>query len=486
MSSKVISNDEKYNRAKFWQIFLFSFNNQSTNFPYMILSMYLLMFAQSYLMLSAVIVGWVITSMRIFDGFTDPLIGTLIDRTDTKFGKFRPWMVIGNLIINISFIIIFTVIDPAWSDLAKLIVFILFYIIFVLGYSMQTASTKGGGTVITSDPEQRPLLAMCYGIFGSILFMGFMAYVPMSAQKYPDNMLDPAYWNHLTLVVVGCSVLFMILAVIGIWKKDVSENYRGFKSEKVRIRDFISIVKNNRAITMLVIAASTDKLAYSLMGTVQIYLFSNILLNQNLQGMITLVSIPLLFIFVLVGTYIGKKVSQKNAFLVSTWVCLILSALAIFFFPEAGAPIGSISVIIFLLLFLLRTGVNAIPGNFVITMISDCADYETYLTGRAIPGMIGTLFSFFDKLVSSLNGLIIAGMFAAFGLQNTVIVPLVSANEYKGLSAIVLVGLFVFPILGYVASIVAMKFYPLDKNKVEEVKDTLALYKEQQADPRSN
>lgn len=484
-NTNIITDDQKYNRAKFWQIFLFSFNNLSTNFPYIILSMYLLMYAQSYLLLSAVVVGWIMTTMRLFDGITDPLIGMLIDRTDTKFGKFRPWIVVGNIIINVTFIVMFTMINPEWSDITKLLLFVIFYVIHVLGYSMQTASTKGGGTIITSDPSQRPLLAMCYAIFGSLFIMVFMAYIPILAQKYPDNMLDPGFWNSLTIIVVICSLVCMLLAVIGIWKKDVPENYRGFKVEKARVRDFFTIIKHNRAIAMLVVAASTDKLAFSMTGTVQIYLFANILLNQNLQSIVSVISIPLLFIFVLIGTYIGKKIAQKTAFVVSTWACLLLSVAAIFFFPEAGASISSAGVIVFLILFLLRNGVNAIPGNFVITMISDCADYEMYLTGRAVPGMMGTLFSFIDKLVSSLNGLIIAGMFALFGLQNTVIEPLVSADQYRGLSAIVLVGLFVLPILGYVASIISMKFYPLDKDKVEEVKNTIALYKEKEADPRS-
>ncbi|MFV0255677.1 MAG: MFS transporter, partial [Erysipelotrichaceae bacterium] len=241
MSEKkvLLTDGEKYNRAKFWQLFLFSFNNLSTNFPYIILSMYLLVYGQSYLLLSAVVVGWVMTSMRLFDGITDPIIGMLIDRTDTKFGKFRPWMVIGNIIINVTFIIMFTMINPAWSNVTKLLVFVIFYIFHIIGYSMQTASTKGGGTIITSDPNQRPTLAMCYAIFGTIFMMLYMAYIPILAQKFPDNMLDPGFWDAIVKLVVAASVFSMILAVIGIWKKDVPENYRGFSTEKVKIRDFI-------------------------------------------------------------------------------------------------------------------------------------------------------------------------------------------------------------------------------------------------------
>ncbi len=485
MAKKIqMSDDVKYNRATKMQLFLFSFNNLSTNFPYMILSSYLLFYAQSYLMLSAVIIGWIMTGMRLFDGITDPIVGWLIDRTDTKFGKFRPWMVIGNIIINMTFIVMFALIDPSWSTATKLTVFIVFYFIHIVGYSMQTASTKGGGTVITSDPQQRPVLAFYYGAVGMVVLIGYMSFVPVLAQKFPDNMLDPAFWAVITAVTAGLSFFTMILAVIGIWKKDVKENYQGFSVDKVSLKDFASILRHNRAISMLVIAAATDKLAFSLTGTVTVYFYANVLMNQNLQGLMGLISLPLIFIFIFIATRIGQKVTQKQAFLIMTWASLIFSTICLIFFPEPGSAIASLPVIVFLVSYALRAGTSAVTGTLVTTMVSDCADYETYLSGRAVPGMMGTLFSFVDKMVSSLNGLLVSGMFAAFGLANTQIVPLESATNYSGLEVITLIGLIILPILGYIASIVAMKFYPLDSETMSEIKETIALYKENSEDER--
>lgn len=484
-NEKVLLNEnEKYNRASNLQLFLFSFNNLSTNFPYMVLSSYLLFYAQSYLMLSAVLVGWIMTSMRLFDGITDPFIGFLIDRTDTKFGKFRPWMIVGNIIINVTFIVMFTMIDPAWSTSVKLLVFVAFYIFHIMGYSMQCAITKGGGTVITSDPKQRPILAMYMGAVGIVIVILFMAIIPMMAQQYPQNMLDPDFWNAVAKLTVAGSVICMVLAVAGIWKKDKPENYQGFSNVKINMRDFVKILKENVAIRMLVIAAATDKLAFSMSGAVQVYLYANVLLNQTVQAVMGLISLPLIIIFTLVGTRIGQKYSQKKTFVVATWMSMILSVVCIFFFPKVGAPLSSISVALFLVLYSLRTGLTAVPGNFVVTMVSDCTDYETYLTGKSIPGMMGTLFSFIDKLVSSLNGLIIGLMFAIFGLSNTVIVPLEPASSYPGLVPIIITGLLVLPILGYLASIWSMKRYPLDAEMMNKVKENIALYKENSMDPR--
>ena len=100
-------------------------------------------------------------------------------------------------------------------------------------------------------------------------------------------------------------------------------------------------------------------------------------------------------------------------------------------------------------------------------MISDCADYETYLSGRFVPGMMGTLFSFVDKMISSFATTIVAMSVAAIGF--TTRMPDVT-DAYS--SQIFWVTMFLFigmPMLGWIASIIAMKFYPLDKAKMDEV-----------------
>lgn len=95
-----------YNRAKIWQIGLFVLNNTATNIA-MVLIGYYAFFTQNILGLSAVVVGFIATSMRIFDGITDPIVGFFLDRTDGKFGKFRPFMLAGNIVLFVSILAIF-------------------------------------------------------------------------------------------------------------------------------------------------------------------------------------------------------------------------------------------------------------------------------------------------------------------------------------------------------------------------------------------
>ena len=95
----------EYNRAKIWQIALFVMNNTATNTAMLLLGYYAF-YTQNVLGLAAVVVGLIATLMRVWDGITDPIIGYLLDKTNGRFGKFRPFMFIGNIIIISTMMII--------------------------------------------------------------------------------------------------------------------------------------------------------------------------------------------------------------------------------------------------------------------------------------------------------------------------------------------------------------------------------------------
>ena len=90
------------NRAKTYQLVLFPLNNGATNVYYVLVLSYIATFGSKVLALSMLFASVMVTGMRLFDAVTDPIIGALMDRTNGRFGKFRPFMVIGNLIMAAS------------------------------------------------------------------------------------------------------------------------------------------------------------------------------------------------------------------------------------------------------------------------------------------------------------------------------------------------------------------------------------------------
>ena len=169
------------NKAKQWQIILFPFNNAATNI-YLTLMSFVSYYAGYYLSgnfligfasaaISAAItvtISTIITTMRIFDGITDPICGAIMDKTNTKFGKFRVFMVIGNLLLAISCILMFFVIRPIQSSVFRWIAFIVTYVIYVIGYTCQCACTKAGQTCLTSCKAKKSICYLEYGWHGYV------------------------------------------------------------------------------------------------------------------------------------------------------------------------------------------------------------------------------------------------------------------------------------------------------------------------------
>lgn len=453
---------ELYNRSKPHKIALFVLNNSATNIP-MFLTFYYMYYTQNILGLSAVVVGMIAMTMRLFDGITDPIIGYFIDKTDGKFGKFRPFMVVGNIIIVICLLGIFNT-PISFSTTAKYIWTTSFYTIYILGYTFQTACTKGGQVIITNDPKQRPLFSIFDTIYNTIIFTGGI-YLLMSiiAPKFDKGLLNPNLWTSVSIGVAILSMLCTTLAVIGIWEKDRTEFFGVKKNKNLKFKDYVEILKNNRPIQMLTIAASTDKLAGSTMKGVAVYIFANLLMNSKLQGDYSaLTGIPVTIMGVL-GLMWARKKGLKISFVVTTWLGLICTAI-LYYLGKTGA-----STIVFLVFMFMQQGFAAVSTPIVIPMIADVTDYEIYRTGRFIPGMMGTLFSFVDKLISSLGTAIVGFALAYAGVSKQIIQPNMFVSD-KFNNTILFV-YCIIPIFGYIASLIAMKFYSLDKNKMVEIQE---------------
>ena len=145
------------NQAKMYQLVLFPFNNGATNVYYVLLMNYIAYYANGVLGLVLAFATTMVTVTRALDAFIDPVVGMLIDRTETKFGKFRPFMVLGNVVMIVSSLLLFygTRLIPEDATAVKYVAYTVFYILLMVGYSIQTSCTRSGQTCLTNDPKQR-------------------------------------------------------------------------------------------------------------------------------------------------------------------------------------------------------------------------------------------------------------------------------------------------------------------------------------------
>ena len=164
---KLSDNESAYNDCPTWRLGLFALNNTATNL-YMFAMGYISMYATGIAGLLVTVVGFILTAMRIFDGITDPIVGFLIDKTDGKFGKFRPFIVVGNIILAIMTFVIYTTVHKVPENI-RLIYFIGCYAVYIIGYTCQTACTKAGQACMTNNPAKRPTFGLFDAIYNAVV-----------------------------------------------------------------------------------------------------------------------------------------------------------------------------------------------------------------------------------------------------------------------------------------------------------------------------
>ena len=482
MSSTTIENNNRYNSAKTWQIGLFALNNTATNL-YLFIIGFVAYYATGIAGITVVAVSAVIGFSRLFDAITDPIIGFVIDRTESKFGKFRPMMIIGNVILAGSVLIMYNV-THLLPEVWQLPFFILVYAVYIIGYTFQTACTKAAQTVLTNDPKQRPLFSAFDAIYNIGVFTGGQVFVAnYLVAKHGDFTMS--LFTELNMYAIGLAGLFTILAVFAIKDRDKKENF-GLAGENVetKFRDYWPILKGNRPLQMLVIAASTDKIATMVLRQPAVYVmfFGIVLGDYALSGTFSMITLVPSLLITLLGVRLASKTGLKNALVKATWVGLITAIILIALFLIIDPSIISLenigfATVLFAILYCLLRGIETLTPAIVIPMIADVADYETYRTGRFVPGMIGTLFSFIDKVMSAAAPALVGIVVAMIGYQNE-FPQLGEALTYPLLIA-TLVLIFGIPIIGWIISLIAMKFYGLNDKKMDEIQTEIIRIREQ-------
>lgn len=464
-----------YNNAKIWQIGFFSLNNCATNIALFIMMQYSY-FTQNVLGLAAAIIGLIATCTRIFDAITDPIVGLLVDKTNGRFGKFRPYMIIGNIIIWASLIAIFYT-PTTLSTGQKYLMTTAFYFIYICGYTCQTVVTKAGQAVLTNNPKQRPI----FSGFDSVFTQSASVLVPLlittilaernSVGAFADRkgLINPVTWHQAVWILAAISFTMTIIAMIGISQKDRPEFFGTSSGNKMKLRDYMDVIKSNRPIQMLIVSAATDKLGQLLQSGTMTYLFANLMLNSKLQGVYSgMLMFPIIAIS-FCGVFLSRKFGLKRTFLFSTWGSMFVLIAMFLIPPNPAAPY------FYLVMMLVQKCVFSMGSAAVIPMIADCTDFETYRSGNFMPGMLGTMFSFIDKVISSFSALIQGFALTLAGVGSVVITPNQPVNQT--FNSAILICFCLVPVAGHIASIIAMRFYKLDRARMEEIQAELAARK---------
>ena len=475
------------NRAKLYQLALFPMNNGATNVYFVLILTYVSQFGNAVLGLAMLFASFMVTGMRVFDAITDPIIGALMDKTNTKFGKFRPFMVIGNAIMAISVFLLYvlTPFVPETMMWLRYVLFVLLYAVWVIGYTFQTSVTRSAQPVLTNDPKQRPLFTV-FNTVGSLAGMGVMQGVGMvMAWDSFAGDYNHKWYTIMTFVGIVISALLTLLAIIGIAEKD-NEKYFGIgggQQKALKLSEYVSIVKANKPLQRLMIAGGGCKLALAIAQnvTVLIMLYGCMMGNYDTFNMVFMAlgyvfSAP----FFLLTVRTSQKHGQKKSLMTYVAVALAcyVGVLALLMMWQQGNPNFNLSLwgenglsinlytVLFVLFFGVGYGAYYATADMPIPMVADCADYETYRSGKFIPGIMGTLFSLVDKLVSSLASAVVSVALLCIGIAD---LPTKTTPYSEGMNWVVIVLFCIIPMIAWALTLISMKGYSLDGQRVKTI-----------------
>lgn len=466
----------QYRRAKTWQIICYACN------AFVGMSVYSLIGMASYSAsigygITTATVGLILMLARILDGFTDPMLAFIYDRVNTRFGKLRILLISGYLIEAVGLLCMFNLCSSKGFGLP---VFVLTYIIYIIGYTVTNMTAQTLPAIMTNDPRQRPTIGVWTTALNYFVPMGmsmliYTVILPKCGGTFNQDFLSTVCT--IVLIIAGIGTL---IVCAGISAYDKPENFEGTskKHEPLKTADILEVLKHNKPLQCYIASNASDKLAQQVGSQAIINTMLNGILigNMGLATTLSMISmVPSIFFAAFGAKYVGKKGSKKG---IVTWTCIsmaITTVLILFFiFTDTRqiGVIGSWNMIVYVLLTLLQNGSNMCITTSNNSYMADTIDYELDRSGRYIPAVVSGTYSLIDKLITSVAAVIATGAVAVLGYTTTMPQP---TDAYtSGIFWMTVAIKYGLPMLGWVVTLLAMVGCPLTKEEMVNVQKRIA------------
>lgn len=454
----------------------YGFGDMSSSMFWKLFSYFLPFFYSNVFGLSLADAGVLMLVTRIWDAVSDPMMGIICDRTKTRWGKYRPYLLFFALPFAVCGILLFTTPENGKTLWA--------YITYICMMTVYTGINVPYGSllnVMTADSDEKSVLSsyrMFFAYGGS--FIALFAWEPLcnmfdkarvvsaeAAGGLASISTSPVAWNRAMIVIAACCFIFFILSFL-LTKEHV-------KSEStVSVGQDLKLLLKNKPWWLLIGAALASNLFNTVRGTTTAYFFADYILKtvEMAPQWAFLVSASIFLsigevanmVGVVIAVPMSKKLGKKSTYMVSMAVLIVLS-IAFFFLPATTG--GYWAMLFFQILISTFTG---IISPLVWSMYADVADYSELKDGTASTGLIFSSASMAQKFGGAFGGSAVMWLLAAFG-YNTVAGAVQTDTAILGLRILMSWG----PALVAALSILVVWFYPLTKKKMEGVQAELAV-----------
>lgn len=372
--------------------YLFGLGTVGRDMLYTMVSMYLLFFLTDILNLPDSTMWWMtgaMTILRIFDAVNDPIMGFLVDNTRSRFGKFKPWIVIGGILGGILTILLFH--DFGLNGAGYVTMFVVLYLLWDLTYGANDIAYWSMLPSLTLDQKEREKTGSFARICANIgLFTTVVAILPVT------NALggDKNAWEITVIAIVLITWAFLLFTVFGV-KEDQAIHV---KQESTSLKEMFQILFQNDQLLFTAISMALFMIGYTTTTAFGVYFFKYAFKNEGMYSVFAAILGVSQLAALMVFPLFSKKYSRKTLYASAT-ILVVIGYVIFFFSPMNMLFIGAAGIFLFV--------GQAFIQLLMLMFLTDTVEYGQWKLGRRNESITFSVQPFINKIGGAIaNGIV--------------------------------------------------------------------------------
>ena len=439
---------EKKVKAGLWrQRIGYGSSDFACNLIWQMISLYLLYFYTNVMHLNAAAVSVMFLITKFIDGISDLIVGFLIDKTNTKWGKSRPWILFGAIPFGVTAVLAFSV--PNISQTGMLIYAYVTYILLSTSYTIVNIPMASILPALSEDPHERTVLASCRTFFSSIGSTVVSAFALTLVDKFGNG--NEALGFRIVMIifgVIGCLVFFFCFA-------NTKERVNTF-SEEVSLKANILSLVHNKPWKLFALNIIWFFGGYVIQASAVIYYFTYVVQNKALVQVVATITTLVPVVTNLCAPFLVKLTCKRNLMVAGN--IGHIAGLLIIFFGGTNVPVLVVGAVI-------AAAGYGLKGSMHFAMQPDPVDYGEWKSGVNTAGTLSAVNGFIGKVGMAVASSIGAALLQFGGFDANLTVQTTTAQHY-------ITAMYIWvPIVTNIATIITMLFYDLDKIYPQIIKE---------------
>lgn len=411
------------------------------------ISLYLLYFYTNVMHLNAGAVSIMFLVTKFIDGVSDLIVGYLIDKTNTRWGKSRPWILFGAIPFGVTAVLAFSVPDIGQTGI--LIYAYVTYILLSTSYTIVNIPMASILPALSENPHERTVLASCRTFFSSVGSTVVSAFALTLVDKFGNG--NEALGFRIVMIifgVIGCLVFFFCFF-------NTKERVM-VQAEKVSLKANISCLLHNGPWKLFALNIVWFFGGYVIQASAVIYYFTYVVQNTSMVQIVATITTLVPIVTNLLAPFLVKLTSKRNLMIGGSAVHA--GGLLIIFFGGTNVPVLIGGAVV-------AAAGYGLKGSMHFAMQPDPVDYGEWKSGVNTAGTLSAVNGFIGKVGMAIASSIGAALLQFGGFDAALSVQSATAQSY-------ITTMYIWvPIVMNIATIITMMFYNLDKIYPQIIKE---------------